>query len=151
MTSFFVYKGDDRLLFDSPIAFKTFVQTKKKGWRGILSIGKFTERRTDPQNKFYWAVVIPAFADKMGYDPRDKTEMAFVNGQIQIACGRFEERKTVNGKTVQYPKGTSNMMKDEFSEYLERVFRLAAENEIYVPDPNSAEATTKIKDLEFAG
>lgn len=100
-------------------------------------------RRSDPQNKYYWGVVIPiilnAFID-LGHDLQsgnsEHREMIhgflkerFLQNGIEIA--------DANAETITGPSSTTYCTTVEFMEYLDRVAQWAAEAlYIAIPEPN---------------
>lgn len=82
--------------------------------------------RTDSQNKFYW-VCIGIIARAFGISPNTlhthfKSEWLPTEEYLVLVKKR---RKT----------STSDMTKDEMTEYIDKVIRFAAEQGIVIPDP----------------
>ncbi len=85
-------------------------------------------QRSLSQNSYYWGVVIPLFAEYCGYDdPQDlhyALKVKFLSEPEEHGLGRV--------------RSTSSLTTAEFTEYVERVRKLAAEHGVYVPDPGEA-------------
>lgn len=84
--------------------------------------------RSNPQNRWYWAVIIPKLADHLGYDRdemHDALKMRF------LAAHEDSPLPTV--------KSTTRLTTTEFTEYAEQCRRLAAEMGVYIPDPGEIE------------
>lgn len=88
--------------------------------------------RTDAQNKFYW-VCVRIIANTFGVSPNDLHEHFKSEWLPSQEYFVLTKRKQV--------RSTSEMTKDEMSEYLEKVIRLAAEQGIVIPDPEEYKHT----------
>jgi len=88
-----------------------------------VCIQKWRKKRTTPQNKYYWGVVIPLIAQYCGYDDQEAHEALKF---------KFLRKKGI------IPTVTSTTKLDtvEFMDYLEKVKRFASEElKIVIPDP----------------
>ena len=89
-----------------------------------LRLGKRRKPRSLPQNAYYWGVVIALFAEALGYEPEELHDAL----KIKFLTRRGEsELPTV--------ASTADLDTAEFTDYIERVRRLAAEHGCYIPDP----------------
>ena len=98
------------------------ITIKKKGRRSVL------------QNAYYWAVVVKEIQVRfreLGHDVEDGDVHEY------LKCRFHAERiVTDQGELLELPKSTTEMNKDEFSEYIERIREWAASTlEITIPDP----------------
>ena len=109
-------------------AFKrSFYQHEKK--RVLVTVERFRKKRSDPQNKYYWEVVIGLVSDVTGYDAEEAHEMlkAQCNSKIVV----------MHGQEIRVPQSTAKLNTQEFSEYIARVQRFASEFlDLFIPDPN---------------
>lgn len=105
-------KLDNRDLFTGYLAGLT-------GKRVKLVLEEYTGNRTDRQNAYYWAVVVPMIGDYLGYTDDEM----------------HQEIKRKFGVT-----STAKMKVGEFKEFVDKVVRWAAvEFSISIPDPESVE------------
>ena len=97
-------------------------------------------KRSDPQNRYYWAVILPFVRDgfiDLGNNLQRNGETVilihkllkqkFLNNGIEIA--------DANGEVHTTEPTTTTLNKEEFSEYVEQIKQWAAEYlNIYIPD-----------------
>lgn len=97
---------------------------KKRGKRSIL------------QNAYYFGVVVKEVQlrfRELGHDVDTDTVHEFLKQKFW-----FEQIVTPQAEVIQVPKSTTEMNKDEFSEYIERIKDWAgAVLEIYIPEANT--------------
>lgn len=83
-------------------------------------------RRSDPQNKYYWAVVVTECQQgfrELGNDWSKEQVHDFLKTN-------YNYREVVNestGEVLRYPLSTARLTKSEFSEMIEKIIRFAAE------------------------
>lgn len=82
-------------------------------------------KRTQQQNKWYWACVVGIPADHFGYLP-DEMHAAYKMMFLRVLGGRGPE-------TI---KSTTTLNTQEFSEYVEKCRMWAANEGIVIPDPD---------------
>ena len=109
-----------------------------KSWK--VTLEEFKPRRSDMQNAFLWGVVYPSILEGggealAGWQKDDLHE--FMLGE------HFGwETLTLGGKTVHKPiRRSSQLNKQDFSDYLEFLSRRAAELGIVIPEPSYGEHT----------
>lgn len=94
---------------------------------------RIINKRSDPQNKYYWSVVVTKIADYMG--ERDTEE---VHNYLK-AHFNYKEI-VVDEKRFRVAKSTAKLNTDEFKEYLDKVKEFAAkEMGLYIPDPGEVD------------
>lgn len=95
-----------------------------------IIIKKYRRNRTDPQNKYYFGVVVPILMDYTGYT-KDEMHEALKWKFLKI-------EKPGMPPTV---GSTKKLNTKEFEEYLENIKRWAAVDlSLYIPDPNEEAA-----------
>lgn len=112
-----------------------YLQTLPDG-RYEIAVTRYVETRSNAQNRYYHGVIVKGLAEYWGLDHDDAHELikwhcnpktlSVVNQQT----GEVEE-KTIGGSTAR-------LNKEEWSEFIERCHRWAAENFDFViadPDP----------------
>lgn len=128
------------------------IRRTEKGWQNIKAWQQHTEslkpgaykitisrtnRRSTPQNSYLWAVVYPAIRQAF-YDLGHELSTDEVH---EFLKGKFNSKSVTNeetGETVEVPMSTANLNKSDFSEYVERIQRFAAEFlGVTIPDPNT--------------
>ena len=91
-----------------------------------IIIKKYRRKRTDPQNKYYFGVVVPILMEYTGYT-KDEMHEALKWKFLKI-------EKPGMPPTV---GSTKKLNTKEFEEYLENIKRWAAVDlSLYIPDPN---------------
>ena len=86
--------------------------------------------RTDPQNRFYFGVVVPLIAEECGYEKDEMHEllaMRFLRIEDDPVTGSPRRKRTPATDTK------------EFGEYLDACMRFAAELGVYIPAPGEVE------------
>ncbi len=105
-----------------------------EGRKVSVTVKRFTKRRSDPQNAFYWGVVVKMIGEQIGEsDPQTVHEYlkAVHNYRIQA----------IGNKEIRIPQSTANLTTVEFQEYLDRVTRWAADFlALYIPEPGEVAA-----------
>lgn len=114
-------------------AWQQYVESLKPGTYKV-NITK-TNKRSNPQNSYYWGVVIPmirqAFYD-LGHELSAEETHEFLKG-------KFNCKQVVGdgGEVVEIPLSTASLNKTDFGEYLEKIQRFASEFlGLVIPDPN---------------
>ena len=92
-----------------------------------ITIEKYRPKRTDPQNRYYWSVVVGTVAQHCGYTDDEAHE---------ALKWLFLRKRSEDGKPATV-RSTAKLNTQEFEEYLESIKRWAATDlQIYIPDPN---------------
>lgn len=105
------------------------------GKRWLLKIMRRSAKRSNPQNRYYWGVVVHMIRMgllNLGHD-LNKDE---VHGFLKQ---KFNAVQIVNGEGVveEIPGSTATLNKIQFGEYLEKIFQWASEYlSITIPSPN---------------
>lgn len=87
-------------------------------------VRKHKKKRSNQQNKYYWAAVVGIPAKHYGYLPE---EMHDAFKMIFLRCHEEGKPETV--------KSTSSLSTVEFSEYVEKCQQWCAEQGLLIPDP----------------
>jgi len=88
------------------------------------------EKRSDPQNRYYWGVVIEMLSHHTGYS---RDEMHDALREKFLGMERDE-----NGLVMM--KSSARLTTDEFAQYVNNIVRWAAEKlGLYIPDPSRVE------------
>jgi hypothetical protein len=104
---------------------KTLKKTKY-----VIDIKQYRENRSNPQNRYYWGVVIDILSAHTGFTP---DEMHFELKRRFLPV--FKPLPT--GEEVRLPGSTATLDTLKFEEYLENIKRFAIQElECYMPDPN---------------
>lgn len=92
-------------------------------------------RRSDPQNRYYWGVVVK----EIGIRLRDLGHEWLTDEDVHdMMKQKFNYERIVSdhGEPLELPKSTASLTTTQFIEYTERVKQWAADFlEIYIPDP----------------
>lgn len=92
-------------------------------------------RRTDPQNRYYWGVVVKEIGIRLRDLGHDWLTDEDVHDMMKL---KFNYERIVSdaGEVLDMPKSTADITTTQFIEYTERVKQWAADFlEIYIPDP----------------
>jgi len=111
---------------------KLFQELKDGKW--MLEVAQHN-KRSDPQNKYYWAVVVPMVQEgikNLGHQLTKEETHDFLKG-------KFNSEEIVNeetGEFISIPKSTTILSKELFSEYIEKIQRFSSEFlNVVIPDP----------------
>lgn len=89
----------------------------------------------DPQRRYYWAVVLPALMQELGYDPE---EDELVHRHLKITYFKVQPDKRGIYREKDIPSVFSNeptVKPRERNEFVEWMLRKCAEYGVYVPEP----------------
>lgn len=93
-----------------------------------VNFKRVTKQRSNPQNKYYWSVVIPTISNVTGYT-RDEMHEVLKYRFLQVAVGKDITMKMV--------KSTADLKTDEFQLYLSDIRNWAREIlGTFIPHPN---------------
>lgn len=122
-----------KLVVEDKRAFKSAFYPHE-GKRVRVTVERWRNTRSTPQNKYYWGVVVDLIGKQMGEDdPQSVHEMLKLEHNYEIHV-------LAKGKEVRVPKSTAELDTAAFLEYVEKIRRWASEFlELYIPDPNEAE------------
>lgn len=117
---------------DSPGTFK-LAFCAHEGKRVTVSVDRFHQKRSNQQNKYWWAVPVALISDKTGFTPEQTHEAIVMELHYEIFNGK-------DGQALKVPLPTRNLTTSEFMELIDKVQRWAAEffDGLYIPDPSSA-------------
>lgn len=101
----------------------------------VLTIKK-RGKRSNPQNSYYWSVIIPELKYRfreLGNDVDDNTVHEFLKLKFNP-----EKIVTLEGEVIEVGGSTTDLNKSEFSDYCDRIRMWAAQTlDINIPDPNT--------------
>jgi len=105
--------------------------SKREGKRVNVTVSTYKKHRSNPQNKYYFKVVVGLIAEEIG-DTVENTHEALKAKFLYDMSGELPKvRSTTDLSTV------------EFDEYMEAVKRWASEYlNIYIPDPELIDITS---------
>ena len=114
----------------------------RKAFDGLKD-GRYTvditrqNKRSNPQNAYYWGLVIPLL--KKGFE--DLGHELTAEEVHEFLKAKFNFKEIINeetGEVNQIPLSTTRLSKLEFSEYIEKIQRWAAEFlNLVIPDPGT--------------
>ncbi len=115
---------DGKLLLDNKPEFVAHLHTLN-GKRVEVSVEKYTRRRSQDQNEWYWGVILKMISQETGQDAQSLHE-AFKY--------KFSEKITLNGLVI--PQSTRTRDTMDFSAYCESIRQWAREFlNLDIPDP----------------
>lgn len=89
------------------------------------------QKRSNPQNAYYWGVVLSTIAYNTG-DDADSLHEHFKSKYLKIG-----EVEVLGGAKVIKTKSSAKLPRDEFFNYIEQIRAEVAPFGIYIPDPVS--------------
>ena len=107
---------------------------KVEGRRVIESIKREQHARTMSQNRYYWGVVLAVLSEWSGHEAEELHE------HLTDKFLAREQRQLPNGEVMTPTARTSVLSIEEFSGYVDRVVRWAAEQGVYVPSADEVNA-----------
>jgi hypothetical protein len=119
---------------------QTFINfLKSLGPGRFLIKAEKKDKRSNPQNAYYWSVCVSMVLEGLrdaGYDVKTKDHAH------EIIKHLFLEEDIVNESTGEklttITKSTTDLNKEQFNEFLERLWRWSAEYlNIVIPEPNT--------------
>lgn len=124
---------------------KTMRKQLVAAYRGkaiVVTVRRKRRTRSNEQNAYYWACVIPALihafnelGTPMQPDNADDKEAMHCFFRDKFLKGR--EMVTAQGEVFNLPPTTTELSKDEFAQYLDEIMKWAAEHlNIVIPAPN---------------
>jgi hypothetical protein len=118
---------------DDSITFKlAFCQYEGK--KVSVSVAQFRQKRSNAQNKYWWAVPVALIAAKMGEDDAETVHRAIIAEiHYTVTQGR-------DGLILKVPCSTHDLNTSEFMELIAKVQRWASTffDGLYIPSPNEA-------------
>lgn len=113
---------------------KLFDQLHDGKW--LIEIAKHN-KRSDQQNKYYWAIVVPMVQEGMK-DLGNEFTKEEVHDFLKKEFNFSEVVNPETGEVKEVPRSTTILNKEAFSEYLEKIQRWSAEwLHVVIPDPNT--------------
>lgn len=108
-------EGRKTLKIASPTWYKHQLQKFRENEMVTMYISTRKPKRTQQQNRYLWGVYLPMVAKETGEPDLDRLYKLFI--------GKFSTKEivTVLGQQVRMTKGSSEMSKYEFSEFIERI------------------------------
>lgn len=105
-----------------------------EGKRVRVTVERFRNRRSSEQNRYYFGVVVPAIAKKIG-----EPDLEAVHEMLKAEFNY--EMLVIGDREMRKPKSTAKLETMEFAQYMEKVRMWAAQFlELYIPDPNEVGA-----------
>jgi hypothetical protein len=107
-----------------------------------VTIEKHVSRRSNQQNKYFHAVVVPMLAEYWGLDPDMRSDFEEAKALIKLHCNaktvELLNHETGESKDVTIGGSTSALDKEQWAKFIERCQRWAAEQfNVVIPDPDS--------------
>ena len=134
---------DGKLNFEKPLEFRDAIKMLPEA-RHVLEIKKYSQRRTNGANAYYWKIVIPYFCSEWGLDPKSKPEAEYMHYDILGQELRQIPDELRPGKTK--TRTTHNMTGSDFWKYINQCDRLYFHNfNGHFPPPKSLGYDTKKK------
>jgi hypothetical protein len=117
-----------KFLPEDPKGFKAAFY-RNEGHRVEVSIKRWQPTRSNPQNKWYWSVIVAMIGEHIGEsDPKVVHFLLKQDFNYRIIV--------VGGVEKHVPESTAQLTTQQFFEFCEKVRRWAAEFlHLYIPDP----------------
>ncbi len=137
-TKFYIQKEKDGSVNKQYEAFlKAFKDAKPGRW--VITLERYIKRRSNPQNSYYWAVVVPCVCDglvDMGFNPSE------LNKEVvhEMLKNKFltVDISNESGEFVNITRSTSTINVMQFMEFIAEIQQWAAAFlGINIPDPDT--------------
>lgn len=95
-----------------------------------VTVERFRKKRSSEQNGYYFGVIVPMIGDAIGEDDNQTVH--------DILKAKFNyEILVIGDEEIIKPKSTSKMPTSEFSDYVEKIRKWAAQFlSLYIPNPS---------------
>lgn len=125
---------------DSEARYRALMERLKSG-RYTVTIEKEVQQRSNQQNKYFHAVIVPMLAEYWGLDPEMKEDFEEAKALIKLHCNaktvEMVNHETGETKEVTIGGSTSALDKEEWGLFIERCQRWAAmEFGVVIPNPD---------------
>lgn len=106
------------------------------GKRVTITIDRCRKTRSNPQNAYYWGVVLPII--KQAYlDTGWRKNIEDIHAELRVMFSRKEVANELTGEIATLPCSTTELSTSQFMEYLAEIGQWAAEElGCYIPEPN---------------
>ena len=111
-----------------------------KPW--LIDITKLVKKRTNPQNRMLWGLAYKVMAKESGYAPEAIHDLMCGEFFGWKVCDMFGRKKKEPSRTTTHDEsGKRDVIDTEtLSEFYLSIQVFAAENGIYIPDPNEEQS-----------
>lgn len=117
----------------NPKPLKTLISSLKDG-KYLVEIAAHN-RRSNPQNRYYFGLVIPMVQEGIKHLGTDLTKEEC----HEFLKARFNSEELINedtGEMIQIPRSTTSMSKSNFADYIGKIQQFASEFlNVVIPDP----------------
>lgn len=118
-----------KLIFDQPEAVEEHLRYEVNGKVEII-IRKPQDKRSIPQNNYYWGVIVKMISEEMGENQKEVHKML-----------KFEFLSIVaeipTGKEYLFIRSTTDLTVSEWEDYMTKCRQWASENlNMFIPKPN---------------
>ena len=111
-------------------ALQTFLQRLPMVCKWKVTVERYAKKRSDQQNRYLWGVAYKTLQDATGQPAED---------WHQYMLGEhfgWEEVELFGKKKIRPRGGSSKLSTTEFGDFVDFIQQRAAENGLYIPDPN---------------
>ena len=109
---------------------RAFVMSALPGKELRVEVCEYRKRRSDEQNRYLWGVCYAALRDATGQPVDDWHE--YMLGE----WAGWEEATLFDRKRLRPLRRSSKLTTTEFADYVAFIQQRAAENGVYIPDPD---------------
>lgn len=128
LPKFFGKVNNGKVEFEKEFEFRMYLQ-KFEGREIEFVLGPIKRGRTNPQNNWYWGVLVAMIADEMGVLPDQAHEMLkwkFLKVGVEY-----------KGKRYEVAKSSANLSTKEFGDFCDRIRDWASQElNLYIPAPD---------------
>jgi hypothetical protein len=113
-----------------------YIARWKDGTMFDVEVVRRQKRKSDPMRKYYWGAVLQTYMKELGYE-RDEDEL--FHKQLKIVYFRIKPDNKGIYRDKDIPSVFSNDSELTVSikkEFMDWVIRKAAQDGVYIPDPN---------------
>jgi len=120
---------DGKIEYQNPEEYREIIKLLE-GLPIVVRIEKWYKKRSNPQNRYYWGIVVAIISESTGEDDLDAIH--------EVLKRKFLPKKTVLGEDI--PEVSTKKLKTiEFEDYMSNIRMWASRDyNIYIPEPNEA-------------
>jgi len=110
-----------------------------EGMRIVVEVKRYSSRRSNAANAYYWASIVGGMSETTGYTPEECHEI------LKLKCNSQTDyllnEKTGEYEEITHPKSTTRLTPKEFAEYIDKCTAFLGDLGIFVePSPGVPEA-----------
>lgn len=121
------------IIFQDSETVRQYVRTLQEEIAVVISNYRIPAKRSNPQNRYYFGVVLPVISDYTGYSIEEIHDLLKQKFLLEDYILHLKEGQ----EEIRIPKSTTKLTTVEFEAYLSEIREWASKDlSVYVPLPN---------------